>query len=136
MSMYDSLPDVGMRDGFVCDVFGWHLCVVAACEVDGGPLVAHAVTIVGSREDSHDITLVSPVVSIHDKLMSTCDSHQVIGVIELFGDVLAKRVASTSWRDTPTTSVIRIRPKQVAHGTFVWYFLYAVQLLDVIEAVN
>lgn len=99
-------------------------------------LITTSVAIVGSREDSHDITLVSPVVSIHDKLMSTCDSHQVIGVIELFGDVLAERVASTSWRDTPTTSVIRVRPEEITDGTLVRSLLNAIELADLIKCID
>ena len=99
-------------------------------------LVTTSVAIVGSGEDSHDITLVSPVVSIHDKLMSTCDSHQVIGVIELFGDVLAERVASTSWRDTPTTSVIRVRPEEITDGTLVRSLLNAIELADLIKCID
>ena len=53
-----------MRDGFVCDVFGRHLCVVAACEVDEGPLVAHAVAVVGSREHSDALAIVGNLVPI------------------------------------------------------------------------
>ena len=79
---------------------------------------------------------MSPVVSIHDKLMSTCDSHQVIGVIELFGDVLAERVASTSWRDTPTTSVIRVRPEEITDGTLVRSLLNAIELADLIKCID
>ena len=34
-------------------------------------LVSASVAIVGRREDSHDVALVSPVVSVHDELVSS-----------------------------------------------------------------
>ena len=60
-----------MRDGFVCDVFGWHLCVVAACEVDEGALVAHAVAVVGSREHSDALAIVVDLVTVVFHLQNT-----------------------------------------------------------------
>ena len=61
-----------------------------------GGLVTAAVAIVRCREDCDDITLVRPVVPVHDQLMRTRNSSQVVRVVELLGDVLAEGVASTS----------------------------------------
>ena len=58
--------------------------------------------------------------------MSTCDSHQVIGVIELLGDILTEGIAGTSGGDTPTTSVIGVRPEEIANGTLMRSLLDAI----------
>ena len=73
-------------------------------------LVAATVTVIGSGEDSDNVTLVCPVVSIHDQLMCAGNTCQVVRVIELLRDVLTEAVTSTARGDTPTTSVIGIRP--------------------------
>jgi hypothetical protein len=54
--------------------------------VDGhnGSLVTAAVAVVRRTKHSHDIAVMSPVVTLHDKLMGTGDPSQVISVIELF----------------------------------------------------
>jgi hypothetical protein len=76
---------------------------------DGG-FVTASVTIIWSREHSDDVPIMRPVVTIHDKLMCSGNQFQVVRVIELLRDILTEGVSGTSWRDTPTTSVIRIRP--------------------------
>ena len=47
------------------------------------------------------------------------DHLQVVGVVELLGDVLAKGVTSASRVHAPASPVIGIRPEQVAHRPFV-----------------
>lgn len=49
--------------------------------------------------------------------MGTGHQGEAIGVVEGFRDVLSKGVASPSGRDAPPTTVIRVRPQQVTHGT-------------------
>lgn len=77
-----------------------------------------------------------PVVSIHDKLMCTSDQLEVVGVVELLTDVLSERVSSSSWGDTPSASIIRIRPEKIANWTFVWHFHDSVKLLDLIQSID
>ena len=76
-----------------------------------GGLVSTSIAVVRRRENCHDVALVRPIVAIHDQLMGTGNSRQVIGVIELLGDVLTEAVAGTTGRDTPTAALIRVRPK-------------------------
>ena len=57
-------------------------------------------------------------------------------MIECLRYVLSKGVAGTSRTDPPTTSVVRVTPKQVAHWSFVRYLLNAVQGADIIQCVN
>ena len=99
-------------------------------------LVAASEAIVGCREDSHDVALVTPVVSVHDELMGTGNSLQAICLVELLGDVLAEGVARTARRDAPTAAVIGVRPQQVANGALVGHFLNAIKLPNLIESVN
>ncbi len=54
---------------------------------------------------------MSPIVTIHNELMGSGDARQVIGVVELLGDVLSEAVTRTSGGDTPTTTIIGIRPQ-------------------------
>ena len=42
-----------------------------------------SVAVVGGGEDRDDVTLVRPVVTIHDQLMGTGNARQVVRVVEL-----------------------------------------------------
>ena len=61
------------------------------------PLVAASVAVVGSREHCYHSLIVLPLVSLHHELVSTGDEVQAVDMSELFGDILAKRVASAPW---------------------------------------
>ena len=101
-----------------------------------GRLVATAITVVGGTEDGDHIPLVGPVVTFHHKLMCPADQSQSVGVIEVLRNVLPKGVPCPSGTDAPPTPVIGIRPEEVTHGSFVRYFLQAVQRTDVVQGVN
>lgn len=99
-------------------------------------LVATPVTVVRGTEDGDYVAVVTPVVSLHHKLMRARHEGQTIDVIELLGDVLSEGVACASRRNTPAASIIRIRPQQIAHGPLVRHFLYSVLLHDMVEGVD
>lgn len=105
-------------------------------DLHNGGLVSASVAVVGGGEHRDDVALMGPVVSVHHELMGSCDSSQVVGVVELLRDVLAEGVASTTGRDTPTASVIGVGPQQIADWSFVRHFLHAVELSDLIEGVD
>ena len=67
-----------------------------------------------------------------------CSSYQlkVIGMIKLFTDILSERVTSTSWRDTPTTSIIWVRPQEIANWSFSWHFHDSIKLVNLIEGID
>ena len=67
-----------------------------------------------------------PVVSIGNKLMSTCNKVKSVLLVILLGDVLAEGIASTSRRHAPATSVVWVRPQKVAHRSFVRNLLHSV----------
>lgn len=73
-----------------------------------GSFVSASVAVVGGGEHSHYVSLVRPVVTIHHQLMSTRDKLQVIGMVELFGNILTKGVTCTTRGNSPTASVIRV----------------------------
>ena len=101
-----------------------------------GGIVSTSVAVVWRRENCDHVALVCPVVTTHDQLMGAGDSLQVVRVIELLRDILSETIASSSWRDTPTTSVIRVGPEQVADRSFVGCLLDTIQLSDLIQSVN
>jgi hypothetical protein len=79
---------------------------------------------------------VTPIVSVHYKLMSSTHKAQAISLIELLAYVLSEGVSCTPWRNAPTHAVIRVRPEKVTDGAFMWNFLYSIELFDLIESVN
>lgn len=62
---------------------------------------------------------MGPVVPVHHQLMGSGNQLQVVGVVELLGDILSERVTSTSRRDAPTASVIRVGPQQITNGSII-----------------
>lgn len=105
-------------------------------DLHNGGFVTTSVAIVGSREHGDDVAVVGPVVTIHHQLMSSGDQFQIVRVIELLRNILSKRVAGTSGRDTPTTSVIRIGPQKITDRTFVGNLHNTIKLLDLVQSVN
>lgn len=73
-------------------------------------LVTTSVAVVGCREDGHDISILRPIVSLHNQLMCSGDECQAIVMVECLRDILSKRVPSSSRRYTPSASVIWVRP--------------------------
>ena len=52
--------------------------------------VTTSVAVIRSREDCDYVSFMGPVVSVHDKLMSSGYTHKAIGVVKLLRDVLSK----------------------------------------------
>ena len=98
--------------------------------------VTTSVTIVRSGENSDDISIMRPIISIHNQLM--CSSYQlkIIRMIKLLTDILSERITSSSWRDTPTTSVIWVRPEKIANRSFSWHFHDSIKLIDLIKSID
>ena len=77
-----------------------------------------------------------PVVSFHYQLVSPGHQSQAVGVVESLRDVLAEGVSRPPGRDAPASSVIRVGPEEVTHGTLVRNLLQPVQGSDVIQSVD
>mmetsp|Transcript_3390 Transcript_3390/g.4053 ORF Transcript_3390/g.4053 Transcript_3390/m.4053 type:complete len:202 (-) Transcript_3390:470-1075(-) len=99
-------------------------------------LVATTVAVIGRRKDCDNGSIVLPLVTLHDKLMRTSQEKETINVGELLRNILAERVSSTPWRNTPAAPVIRIGPHKVTHRSFMRHFLDSVQVPCMIKCVN
>ena len=91
---------------------------------------------VHTRENCDDVAVLRPVVTLHYQLMGSGDQRQTIVMVESLRDVLSESVTGTTGRNAPSTTVVRVRPQEIAHGAFVGYFLDAVQGSDVIQSVD
>jgi hypothetical protein len=68
--------------------------------------------------------------------MRTRDHLQVVGMVELLGDILTKSVPGTPRIHPPSSTVIRIRPKQIAHRSLMRHLLESFERADVIEGLD
>lgn len=99
-------------------------------------LVTAAVAVVRRTKHSHNVAVVCPVIALHHQLMGTGDPGQVVRMVKLLWNILSKTVAGTSGRNTPTTSVIGIRPQKIAHGAFLGHLLNSIKLSNLVKSVN
>ena len=61
-------------------------------------------------EDSIKI-LAQHIPNLHNQLVSPADESEVVVVVKIFWDVLAKCVAGSTGRDSPAASVVRVWPQ-------------------------
>mmetsp|Transcript_18257 Transcript_18257/g.47080 ORF Transcript_18257/g.47080 Transcript_18257/m.47080 type:complete len:290 (-) Transcript_18257:265-1134(-) len=102
---------------------------------DGG-LVAAAVAVVRRGKERHEVLVVRPVVALHHELVRADDEAQLVGVVELLGNVRPECVPSAARRDAPSHPVVRIAPHQIAHRALVRDLLHAVERADLVERVD
>ena len=57
-------------------------------------------------------------------------------MVELLRNILAKRVAGTSGRDTPAAAIIGVGPHEIANGSLVRHLLNSIKLSDLVESVD
>lgn len=99
-------------------------------------LVTTSVAVVWRREDRDNITILRPVVTLHNQLMSSSDQRETVVVVERFRDILAKRVSRTSWRYSPSAAVIWIGPEEIAHRALVGNLLNTIESSDVVQGID
>ena len=68
--------------------------------------------------------------------MGPRNERQTVVVIESLRNVLSECIAGAARRDTPPTTVIRIRPEEIAHWSFVWDLLHPVDRPHMVKSVN
>lgn len=61
---------------------------------------------------------------------------EVVGVVELLGNILAEGVACASRIHTPPSAIVRIRPKQVTHRSIVGHFLESLEGPNVVQGLD
>ena len=101
-----------------------------------GRLIAAPITIIGCRKYSYHLSFMTPIVAFHDELMCTAYEIDAVRVIELSDNVRAEQVASASWTYAPADDFFRVGPQEIAHGTFVWYFLFTIDCSNLIQILN
>lgn len=68
--------------------------------------------------------------------MSTCNKCKTIVVVESLRNVGTECVACASWTDSPATSIIRITPEEITHGSFMRDFLNSIEGADIVESID
>ena len=58
-------------------------------------LIATPVTIIWGRKDCNDLSIVLPLVALHDKLVCTRNEMKTINMSKLLRDILTERVTSS-----------------------------------------
>jgi len=99
-------------------------------------LITAAIAVVWRTEDCNHISILAPIISFHDQLVSSSDQRQPVVVIKRLGDILAKSVSSSSRTNAPAAPIVRVAPQQVAHWAFMWYLLDAIKTANVVEGVD
>mmetsp|Transcript_48829 Transcript_48829/g.156165 ORF Transcript_48829/g.156165 Transcript_48829/m.156165 type:complete len:274 (-) Transcript_48829:2-823(-) len=79
---------------------------------------------------------MAPSVALHDELVGPRNEREAIAMVELLGDVLAEGVAGPSGAYAPAQAVVRVAPKEVAHGALVRHFLDSVNLPHLVQVVD
>lgn len=62
---------------------------------------------------------LAPIISFHHKLVSSRYQRETICVVELSSYILSKCISSTTWRYSPTTTIVWIRPQEITHWSFM-----------------
>ena len=57
-----------------------------------------------------------PVIAVENHLVGSGDGLNAVGVSESLRNVLSESVACAPRGDAPTSSFVRIRPQEIAHG--------------------
>lgn len=64
-------------------------------------------------------TNLAPIVTFHNKLVSSGNKTQPISMVKLCCYILTKCIPGTSRRYSPTTSIIWVRPQEITHWTLM-----------------
>ena len=72
-------------------------------------------------------------VALVHQLVGSGDNFDVVGAVELLGDVFSEGEAGASGALSPALNVVWIGPDNVAHGSFVGDLLDSVQFSDAVE---
>lgn len=68
--------------------------------------------------------------------MRAGNQRQAVVVVESLRDILAERIPGATGGNTPAAAVIRVRPKEIAHGALMRHFLNPIESFDVIEGID
>ena len=93
-------------------------------------------TIIGCTPHGRELALKEHLIAVFAQLMRPIDSCHVIFLEEALAHILTKNVACASSRHAEAQLVsVRITPHQIGKWALVWYFLYPLNLLNIIDSV-
>ena len=79
-------------------------------------------------------------VALVHQLVGSCDHLQLVGVVELFGDVLHYSISYDAEEEASATgtllvplNIVRVAPDEVTSGPFFWDFLDPGEGPDIVE---
>mmetsp|Transcript_7641 Transcript_7641/g.22879 ORF Transcript_7641/g.22879 Transcript_7641/m.22879 type:complete len:248 (-) Transcript_7641:431-1174(-) len=98
--------------------------------------VATPVAVVGRAPHRDQLLVEHPLVALHHQLVRPCDEVQAVDVVELLADVAAEEVPRPPRAQPPSYHLLRVRPKQVAHGALVGNLLLPVDQPDLVDRRN
>lgn len=81
--------------------------------------ITASVAVVRSRKYCHNLLLMTPIIASHYELMRSSHCFKAIFLYELVRYVLSEGVAGSARRNAPASPIVRIGPKQIAHGSFM-----------------
>jgi len=89
---------IELQKGILHELIDLHYC----------SFITTPVAVIRRRKDSDYVSLMRPVISVHNQLVSTRDQFQIVCMIELLRYILAERVSCTSGGNSPPASVVRV----------------------------
>jgi hypothetical protein len=110
--------------------------VQAVVQLEDGSQITRSINVVGGREKSEDIVIVSPLVALHNQLVSTDDIIQAVLLAELLGDISTPELTATTVGWCEARAIDRIRPQQVRDRALVTWFCEAVQCANLIKSLQ
>jgi hypothetical protein len=79
-------------------------------ELYDSSLISTSIAIVRSRKEGDNIIIMTQLIPLHDKLVSSGNLFQIIGMIKLQGNILSKSETCASGADIITLSIIGVTP--------------------------
>ena len=98
--------------------------------------IAAAIAVIRGGPNGHDAAVKHLLVALHDELVGAGHEGQVVFVVKLLDNVAAKQESRAARAQTPTFNLVRVGPQQIAHGAFVWHFLFSVDQPDFVHRVD
>lgn len=97
-------------------------------------IVVELATVVWSRENRNEDTILEELVAILNNHVSAADEVEVVASKELSDDLLSKRIANTTFAALPIVLLLgRVRPEEIVEETEVGNISWASNLADVIH---
>ena len=98
--------------------------------------ISTPVAVIWSRPNRDQSFVEHFLVALHHKLVSTSNQVKIIFVIKVVYFFFSKEETSSTRTYTPSTHLLRIRPHQITHWSFMGHFLLSIDCLNLIKSFN